>query len=127
MLKCIEYIVQHFLDFYFRSWMTLMSLYKILLLHNYYYLRRRPYSLLVENILFVSFSPDTCWGQVLHTLISTYYACLLSYPRNVKEFITMAGFLSLLQLRVLGCNVEKHDKTKHFKDLEKKVEAYINP
>ena len=77
--------------------------------------------------LICEFSTDICWGQVLHTLISTYYACLLTYPRNEKDFITMAGFLSLLQLRVLGCNVEKHDKTKHFKDLEKKVEAYINP
>ena len=45
----------------------------------------------------------------------------LTYPRNEKDFISMAGFLSLLQLRMSGCEVQK-DKTK---DLEKTVEAYM--
>ena len=71
--------------------------------------------------LICEFPVNTCWGQVLHTWISTFYACLISYPRNEKDSMTMAGYISLLQLLVLGCEVENNDKT----ELEKKVEAYM--
>ena len=62
--------------------------------------------------LICEFPANTCRGQVLHTWMSTFYACLYFYPRNEKDFITIAGCISLLQLHVPGFKVEKRRQNK---------------
>ena len=60
--------------------------------------------------LICEFSTDTCCRQVLHTLISTYYACLLTYPQNEKDFMTMAGFFPYYNFECLAVTLKNTTK-----------------